>query len=105
MIRGYVEDCNAAAKHAMFEFLAVADLLSTVIPSAGRIVEGPMQQGTLLVGGKSKCCKSWLMLELALAASAHPPVWNQFAVSEPLSFCTWPRRTVRTLSRTKAGSP
>ena len=147
IIRTHVHDSNAAAKHAIFEFLTVVDpelnkarcepiavglwsdlgirekflayqglwpkerrelfrrrmesgmagtgtashpdpqcatdLLAEPIPPPVPIVDNLMHEGMLLLGGKSKRGKSWLMLDLALAVATGRPVWGHFAVSQP----------------------
>ena len=133
IIRAHVQDSNAAAKQAIFEFLTVVDpelnkarcepiavglwsdlgirekflayqglcprerrelfrrrmecgmagtatashpdpqcateLLAEAIPPPVPIVDNVMHEGMLLLGGRSKRGKSWLMLDLALAVS------------------------------------
>ena len=59
------------------------DLLADTIPPPRPIVEGLLQEGMLLFGGKSKRGKSWLMLDLALAVATGNPVWQHFPTHEP----------------------
>ena len=47
------------------------------------IVEGLLNEGMILFGGKPKRGKSWLMLDLALSVGTGSPVWRHFPVPEP----------------------
>ena len=59
------------------------DLLADTIPPPHPIVKGLLHEGRLLLGGKSKRGKSWLMLDLALAVATGNPVWQHFPTREP----------------------
>ena len=59
------------------------DLLADTIPPPRPIVEGLLHEGMLLLGGKSKRGKSWLMLDLALAVATGSRVWQHFPTREP----------------------
>ena len=72
---------TATASHPVPQ--RATDLLAEAIPLPVPIVDNLMHEGMLLLGGKSKRGKSWLMLDLALAVSTGRPVWGHFAVSEP----------------------
>ena len=58
-------------------------LLAEAIPPPAPIVDDLIHEGMLLLGGKSKRGKSWLMLDLALSVATGKPVWGHFPVEEP----------------------
>ena len=58
------------------------DLLAGQRQPPKEIVDGLLQEGMILFGGKPKRGKSWLMLDLALSVGAGNPVWRHFAVPE-----------------------
>ena len=59
------------------------DLLADIIPPPRPIVDDLLHEGMLLLGGKSKRGKSWLMLDLALAVATGSRVWRHFPTGEP----------------------
>ena len=59
------------------------DLLAEAIPPPAPIVDNLIHEGMLLLGGKSKRGKSWLMLDLALSVATGKRVWGHFPVDEP----------------------
>ena len=59
------------------------DLLVDGGRSPNTIVEGLLDEGMILFGGKPKRGKSWLMLDLALSVGTGSPVWRHFPVQEP----------------------
>ena len=61
---------------------SATDLLAKVFSPPRPIVEGLLNEGMLLFGGKSKRGKSWLMLDLALAVATGGPVWRHFPTHE-----------------------
>ena len=75
------ENGNAAV--ARPEPQTATDLLAEAIPPPTPIVENLMHEGMLLLGGKSKRGKSWLMLDLALSVATGKPVWGHFPVDAP----------------------
>lgn len=59
-------------------------LLARAISPPAPIVDNLVHEGMLLLGGKSKRGKSWLMLDLALSVATGKPVWGwHFPVDEP----------------------
>ena len=59
------------------------DLLAGQRRPAKTIVDGLLNEGMVLFGGKPKRGKSWLMLDLALSVGTGSPVWRHFSVPEP----------------------
>ena len=59
------------------------DLLVDRGRSPKTIVDGLLNEGMILFGGKPKRGKSWLMLDLALSVGTGSPVWRHFPVPEP----------------------
>ena len=59
------------------------DLLVDRGRSPKTIVDGLLNEGMILFGGKPKRGKSWLMLDLALSVGTGSPVWRHFPVHEP----------------------
>ena len=59
------------------------DLLVDRGRSPRPIVDGLLNEGMILFGGKPKRGKSWLMLDLALSVGTGSPVWQHFPVNEP----------------------
>ena len=70
-------------RHAKGEPEDADDLMSDTITPPRPIVEGLLNEGMLLFGGKSKRGKSWLMLDLALSVATGNRVWGHFEVPEP----------------------
>ena len=71
------------ARHARGEPEDADDLMSDTIQPARPVVDGLLNEGMLLFGGKSKRGKSWLMLDLALSVATGNRVWGHFEVPEP----------------------
>jgi len=59
------------------------DLLVDRGISPKSIVDGLLNEGMILFGGKPKRGKSWLMLDLALSVGTGTAVWRHFPVPEP----------------------
>ena len=74
---------NSLTRHAKGEPEDADDLLADTISPPRPIVEGLLNEGMLLFGGKSKRGKSWLMLDLALSVATGNRVWGHFEVPEP----------------------
>ena len=74
---------NGSTAVARPEPQTATDLLAEAIPPPAPIVENLMHEGMLLLGGKSKRGKSWLMFDLALSVATGKPVWGHFPVDAP----------------------
>ena len=59
------------------------DLLVDQRRPSKAIVDGLLNEGMILFGGKPKRGKSWLMLDLALSVATGSRVWRHFPVQEP----------------------
>ena len=59
------------------------DLLVDQRRPSKTIVDGLLNEGMILFGGKPKRGKSWLMLDLALSVATGSRVWRHFPVQEP----------------------
>ena len=73
---------NSLARQAEGEPEDADELLSDTIAPPRPIVEGLLNEGMLLFGGKSKRGKSWLMLDLAVSVATGNRVWGHFDVPE-----------------------
>ena len=56
----------------------LTQLLDAEIPTPTQLFEGLMHEGMLLLGGKSKRGKSWLMFDLAIALAVHRAAFRHF---------------------------
>lgn len=56
----------------------LTDLLAATIPAPLHIFQGLMHEGMLLLGGKSKRGKSWLMFDLAISAAIGRAAFRHF---------------------------
>ena len=74
---------NRLTRHVEGEPEDADDLMTDTISPPRPIVDGLLNEGMLLFGGKSKRGKSWLMLDLALSVATGGRVWRHFAVPEP----------------------
>ena len=74
---------DTLTRQAKGEPEAGRDLLADRGRSPKAIVDGLLNEGMILFGGKPKRGKSWLMLDLALSVGIGSPVWRHFPVPEP----------------------
>jgi hypothetical protein len=56
----------------------LTELLGASIPAPAQLFEGLMHEGMLLLGGKSKRGKSWLMFDLAIALAVQNAAFRHF---------------------------
>jgi CRP-like cAMP-binding protein len=65
-----------------FRTITLAELMAKEFPPTKWIVEGVIPQGTMILGGKPKMGKSWLMLGLCISVATGMPALNSFEVEK-----------------------
>lgn len=63
---------------------SLTQLLADTIPPPLSIFQGLMHEGLLILGGKSKRGKSWLMYDLAIAAATGTAAFQHFPATAPM---------------------
>jgi hypothetical protein len=79
------KDGTAAAYEALPPPETLTELLAANIPPPMSLFDGLLHEGMLLLGGKSKRGKSWLMFDLALSLAVGRSAFRHFGCKQPMS--------------------